>query len=149
MLQVLRRFLELLVKAVGTLTNAGTVNFSGNTGTVTVTTLSGAGSTTFGSNATITNGISAGTVSATGALNSAISGGTVSAGSLGQTTAANVSGGTTNISGAATVVLSCTLQGCDSLHFWALVLATITTMSGGSLTASRQRYGFNLQRWCN
>ena len=117
-------------QSVGALSNAGTVNFNGGSGTVSVSTLSGAGSTSFGSNATITGGISEGTVAVTGALNSAISGGAVTAGTLGQTTAANISGGTANITGAANV---------NTLSLGSLTAggnATLAAMSGGSLTAN-------------
>ena len=57
-----------------TTTNA--LNFSASSGTVTLASLSGAGSTNFGSNGTVTGGISSGTVTSVGNLTANISGGT-------------------------------------------------------------------------
>ena len=110
----------------GVVTNNGTLNFTGNTGTITVGSIGGTtGTTTFSSNATVTSGISGGTVSVAGALNSGISGGTVSAGSL---TAGAVSGGTTTVSGTANIT---TLSaGTVNLNG---ATASVGTLNGGTV----------------
>lgn len=81
-----------------TATNA--LNFSNAGGTVVLASLTGAGKTRFGSNGTVTGGISEGTVTAVGTLNANISGGTVGAGSLSST---SITGGTTTVGGVATI----------------------------------------------
>ena len=114
-------------QTLGAVSNANTatnaLNFSAATGTVTLASLSGAGNTRFGSNGTVTGGISTGTVNAVGLLTSDISGGTVGAGSL---TGSTVSGGTNTITGAAGIT---TLSNGTTTVGGA---ATIGTMSGGT-----------------
>jgi autotransporter-associated beta strand protein len=87
----------------GAVTNAGTnadaLNFSASTGKITLTSLAGAGKTRFGAAADITGGIAEGTVTVVGALGANITGGMVSAGSF----AGAISGGTTTVSGVATI----------------------------------------------
>lgn len=115
-------------QTLGAVFNANTLTdalyFSANTGTVTLDSLTGDGSTTFGSDGTVTGGISGGTVTSVGALNADISGtaniiagglltgnisdGTVSAGSLSST---SVTGGLNNITGVANIT---TLSGGDT-----------------------------------
>ncbi len=86
----------------GSLTNANSVSFTANSGTITLGSLYGVGNTAFGSSATITaQSISAGTVSVQGVLNAAISGGSVRAASL---SSQSVSGGFVDVSGNASVV---------------------------------------------
>ena len=114
-------------QTLGAVSNANTasnaLNFSASSGTVTLASLSGAGNTRFGSNATITGGIGAGTVNAVGLLTANITSGTVGAGSL---TAGTVSGGTNTITGAAGIT---TLSGGTTTVGG---VATITTMSAGT-----------------
>jgi autotransporter-associated beta strand protein len=106
-----------------TATNA--LNFSNADGTVVLASLTGAGKTRFGSNGTVTDGISSGTVTSVSALNANISGGTITAGGL----------LTGTISGAGTV-------GADSLSSTSVTGGTntitgaagITTLNGGTTT---------------
>jgi autotransporter-associated beta strand protein len=105
-------------------TNA--LNFSNAAGTTTLASLSGVGNTRFGSNATITGGISSGTVTAVGLLTANITGGTVTAGSL---SAYIVAGGSATVSGIATIGTmsagNVTLNGATS---------SIASLTGGNLT---------------
>jgi autotransporter-associated beta strand protein len=111
------------VDNANTATNA--LNFSASTGTITLGSLAGAGNTRFGSNGTITGGISNGTVNALGLLTANISGGTVGAGTLSSTT---ISGGTTTVSGVATIgTLS---SGTANLNG---VTSAITSLNGGTV----------------
>ncbi len=130
-------------QTLGAVSNANTLtdalNFSANTGTVTLASLSGGGNTRFGSNGTVTGGISSGTVTSAGALNADISGtanvsagglltgnisaGTVSAGSLSST---SVTGGTNDITGLANIT---TLNGGVTTVGG---VATVGTMSSGT-----------------
>ncbi|MFM9000775.1 MAG: beta strand repeat-containing protein, partial [Opitutia bacterium] len=108
-------------------TTANALNFTGTSGKVILASLAGAGSTRFGSDADITGGISAGTVTVVGALGANVTGGTVSAGSL---TSSSVTGGTSTITGAATVT---TFNG-GSLTVGGV--ATVTTLTSGTLNAN-------------
>jgi autotransporter-associated beta strand protein len=114
--------------SLGAVTNANTasnaLDFTGNTGTITVASLSGAGSTRFQSDATITGGVAQGTINATGLLTAAISGGSVTAGSI---IATGVSGGSVSTASAATI----TTLSAGSVSVGGV--ATITTMSGGTV----------------
>ena len=114
-------------QTLGAVSNANTatnaLNFSASTGTVTLASLSGAGNTRFGSNGTVTGGISTGTVTAVGLLTADISGGTVGAGSL---AAGTVSGGTNTVTGAAGITA---LNGGTTTVGG---VATIGTMSAGT-----------------
>ncbi len=106
-----------------TATNA--LNFSASTGTITLGSLAGAGNTRFGSNGTVTGGISTGTVNAVGLLTASISGGTVGAGSLSSTT---VSGGTSTVGGVATI--GTMSAGTANLNG---TTSAITTLNGGTV----------------
>ena len=130
-------------QTLGAISNANTttnaLNFTASTGTVTLASLSGAGNTTFGSNGTVTGGISEGTVTSVGNLTANISGGTIAAGGLltgnissgtvgaGSLSASTVSGGTNTITGAAGITTlsngTTTVGG----------VATIGTLSGGTV----------------
>ncbi len=117
-----------VAQTLGAVSNANTannaLNFSASTGTVTLGSLSGAGNTRFGSDATITSGgISAGTVTTVGLLTTDISGGTVGTGSL---SAGTVSGGATTVTGAAGI----TTQNNGTTTVGGV--ATIGTLSGGT-----------------
>jgi len=124
------------VSNTNTATNA--LNFSASSGTVTLASLSGAGNTRFGSNGTVTGGISNGTVTSVGALHADISGGTISAGGLltgnitsgtvgaGSLSTSSVSGGTNTITGAAGIT---TLNGGTTTVGG---VATIGTMTSGT-----------------
>jgi fibronectin-binding autotransporter adhesin len=116
-------------QTLGAVSNANTatdaLNFSAATGTVTLGSLSGAGNTRFGSNGTVTGGISEGTVNAVGLLTANISGGTVGAGTLSSTT---ISGGATTVSGVATIgTLS---SGTANLNG---ATSAITSLNGGTV----------------
>ena len=106
-------------------TTANALNFSASTGTITLASLAGAGNTRFGSNGTVTGGISTGTVNAVGLLTASISGGTVAASSLSSTA---VSGGAATVSGVATIATmsagTANLNGATS---------AITTLNGGTV----------------
>ncbi len=118
-------------------TNA--LNFSASTGTVTLASLTGAGNTRFGSNGTVTGGISTGTVTSVGALNANISGGTITAGGL---LTGTISSGTV---GAGSLSSSAVSGGAVTVT----ALSTIGTLSGsgtlgsGSLTATSVTGGTN------
>ena len=119
-------------------TTSNALNFSASSGTVTLANLSGAGSTTFGSNGIVTGGISTGSVTSVGNLTANISGGTttvgglltgnISAGTVGASSlsATTVSGGSNTITGAAgiTTLSNGTTTVGD--------VATIGTLSGGT-----------------
>jgi fibronectin-binding autotransporter adhesin len=119
-------------------TTSNALNFTASTGTVTLASLSGAGSTRFGSDGVVTGGIASGTVTAVGNLSANISGGTTTVGGLltgnisagtvgaGSLSATTVSGGTNTITGAA---------GITTLSNGATTVggvATIGTLSGGT-----------------
>jgi fibronectin-binding autotransporter adhesin len=127
---------------LGAVSNSNTatsaLNFSNATGTVVLASLTGAGNTRFGSNGTVTGGISTGTVTSVGALNANISGGTTTAGGLltgtvssgtvgaGSLSSTSVTGGTNIITGAA---------GITSLNGGATTVggvATIGTLTSGT-----------------
>jgi autotransporter-associated beta strand protein len=111
--------------SLAAVSNANSVSFTGATGTTTLASLSGAGSTNFASNATITSGgISTGTVTVSGLLTSDISGGTVNAGSLAAT---SVTGGTNGITGAAAIT---TVNGGTTTVGG---VATVGTLTSGTL----------------
>ena len=129
-------------QTLGAVSNANTatsaLNFSASTGTVTLASLSGNGSTRFGSAGTVTGGISSGTVASVGALNANISGGSINAGVLltgnisngtviaASLSSSSVTGGTNTIAGAANIT---TLNGGNTTVSGS---ATITTMSSGT-----------------
>jgi autotransporter-associated beta strand protein len=118
---------------VGAVTNANAtdtnaLNFTASTGIITLASLSGAGQTTFGSDATVTGGISGGVVNVTGALNAAsITGGTHSI--TGAATVTTVDGGTTSIGGVATI----TTLTSGTVNLTAAT-GTVTNVNGGTLT---------------
>ena len=118
---------------VGAVTNANAIdanalNFTAPTGIITLASLSGAGKTTFGSDATVTGGISGGVVNVTGALNAAsITGGTHSI--TGAATVTTVNGGTTSIGGVATI----TTLTSGTVNLTAAT-GTVTNVNGGTLT---------------
>ena len=116
-------------QTLGAVSNANTttnaLNFSAATGTVTLASLSGAGNTRFGSNGTVTGGVSTGTVNAVGLLTASISGGTVGAGSLSSTT---MSGGTTTVGGTATI--GTMSSGTANLNG---ATSAITSLNGGTV----------------
>ena len=110
---------------VGVLSNANTttssLNFNGSTGKITAVSLAGAGNTRFGSDATITGGISEGSVSVVGALTStAVTGGTVSVGA--GSTIDEITTGTLNVNGNTSVT--------------ALNGGTVSIASGKTLTVT-------------
>jgi len=129
-------------QALGAVSNANTasnaLNFSASIGTITLASLSGEGNTRFGSNGTVTGGISNGTVTSVGFLTADISGGTIAAGGLltgnitsgtvgaGSLSASIVSGGTSNITGAANIT---SLSGGTTTVGG---VATIGTMTSGT-----------------
>jgi autotransporter-associated beta strand protein len=109
------------VNNANTATNA--LNFSASTGTITLASLAGSGNTRFGSNVTVTDGISVGTVNAVGLLTAAVSGGTVGAGSL----TGAISGGAVTVTGLTTGAIS----GSGTLSSGSL---TSTSVTGGTNT---------------
>ncbi|MFM7245728.1 MAG: beta strand repeat-containing protein, partial [Planctomycetaceae bacterium] len=117
---------------LGSVTNANpavaAVHFTATSGTITLASLTGAGSTRFAGDAAITGGVVSGSVAVTGRLAASISGGRVSAGSLASST---ISGGATSVAGVAKIGTlssgSVTLGGTGS---------SITAMSGGRLSVS-------------
>ena len=115
-------------QTLGAVSNANTatnaLNFSANTGIVTLASLTGAGNTRFGSNGAVTGGISAGTVSSVGALTANISGGTITAGGL---LTGNISSGSVN---AQSLSSSSVIGGTINIA----AAASITTLSGGTTT---------------
>jgi autotransporter-associated beta strand protein len=127
---------------LGAVSNSNTatsaLNFSNASGTVVLASLTGAGHTRFGSNGTVTGGISTGTVTSVGALNANISGGTITAGGLltgtvssgtvgaGSLSSTSVTGGTNTITGAAGIT---TLNGGATTVGG---VATIGTMTSGT-----------------
>ena len=147
-------------QTLGTVTNnntaANALNFSALTGTVTLASLSGAGNSRFGSNGTVTGGISNGTVTSFGALTADITGGTITAGGLltgnitsgtvgvGSLSAATVSGGTNTVTGAATITTlsngTTTIGGVVAIGTMTAGTANlngttsaITTLNGGTI----------------
>jgi autotransporter-associated beta strand protein len=74
-------------------TTADALDFSAETGIISVGSLTGAGKTRFGASATITNGVTAGNVTVVGTLTAGVSAGTVTAGAL----TGNVSGGNVTV----------------------------------------------------
>ena len=106
-------------------TTASALSFTG-TGTITLATLAGGGSTRFGSDAAITGGVSTGTVTVVGLLTAPLSGGTVNAGSL---TSTSITGGTNTISGAASITTFNSSSGSTTVGG----VATVTTLTTGTL----------------
>ena len=105
-------------------TTANALNFTANSGTITLASLSGAGKTTFGSAATIiAGGITGGTVTVIGTLTANVTGGTVVADSI-----------TGTVSGSANVTITGT---ASSLTSGTLTLGdnavTVTSISGGNV----------------
>jgi len=130
-------------QTLGAVSNANTatnaLNFSNAAGTTTLASLSGAGNTRFGSNATITGGVSSGTVTTVGLLTSDVSGGTVSAnnltGAISGTAAVTVSGLTTGtISGGTLGTGSLSSSSVTGGTNTVTGAADITTLSGGTTT---------------
>ena len=119
-------------QTLGAVSNANTatnaLNFSAATGTVTLASLSGAGNTRFGSNGTVTGGISSGTVTSVGNLTAAISGGTTTVG--GVATIGTMSAGTANLNGATSAIT--TLNG-GTIN---LGSSTALTVSNGSTSGT-------------
>lgn len=117
---------------LGSVTNANpavaAVHFTATSGTTTLATLTGAGSTRFSSAAVITGGVVSGSVTVAGRLTAAIGGGSVSTGSL---VSGTITGGVTSVAGVATIgTLSSgtvTLAGAGS---------SIASMTGGRLSVS-------------
>lgn len=117
---------------LGSVTNANpavaAVHFTATTGTITLASLAGAGSTRFAAGAAITGGVVSGSVTVAGRLTAPISGGSVSAGSLASGT---IAGGVTTVAGAASVGTfssgTLTLAGAGS---------SIASMTGGRLAVS-------------
>ena len=107
-------------------TTASALNFTSGSGTITLASLAGAGSTRFGSNATITGGVSAGTVTVVGLLTGTLSGGTVNANTLNST---SVTGGTNTITDAAAITSFNSSSGSTTVNG----VATITTLTTGTL----------------
>jgi fibronectin-binding autotransporter adhesin len=116
--------------SLGSVSNANSVSYTGATGTITLASLSGAGSTNFASNATTTGGISSGTVTVSGLLTSDISGGTTTVG--GVATVGTMSGGTLNLNGATGAIT--TLNGGTVNLGGATVLTVSAGTSAGSIT---------------
>jgi autotransporter-associated beta strand protein len=150
----------LAVAASGTATVSGTglvlasvtnanaavaaVHFTATSGTITLASLAGAGSTRFGSDAVITGGVVSGSVAVAGGLTARISGGSVTAGRLSSGT---ISGGTTSISGGADItamtggrVAVGGVATIGTLASGTVTLAgagsSITSVTGGRLTVS-------------
>jgi autotransporter-associated beta strand protein len=125
---------------LGAVSNSNTavnaLNFSNATGTVILASLSGSGNTRFGSNGTITGGISTGTVTSVGALSANITGGTTTAGGLltgtissgtigaGSLSSTSITGGTNTITGAAGIT---TLNGGTTTVGGVATISTVTT----------------------
>ncbi len=107
-------------------TTASALNFNNGSGTITLASLAGAGSTRFGSNATITGGISAGTVTVAGLLTSTLSGGTVNANTL---SSSSITGGTNTITNTASITTFNSSSGSTTVNG----VATITTLTTGTL----------------
>jgi fibronectin-binding autotransporter adhesin len=116
-------------QTLGAVSNANTtadaLHFNAITGTVTLASLSGAGSTRFDSNANVTGGIAEGMVTVAGLLTANISGGTVSTATL---SAGSIAGGTTTVSGVATV--GTLTSGTVNLNG---STSAITTLNGGTV----------------
>ena len=83
-------------------TNAGLVDFTARSGTITLANLAGGGTTRFANHAAIGGGISGGTVTVAGDLTADIAAGTVTVG--GNATANAISGGTISLSGASATI---------------------------------------------
>jgi len=107
-------------------TTASALNFDNGLGTITLASLAGAGSTRFGSNATITGGVAAGIINVTGLLTADVTGGTVSAGTL----TGNLSGGNVSVTGLLTGNVT---SGAGTNSFGSI---SATTVSGGTNTVS-------------
>ena len=108
-------------------TDANALNFTASTGIITLASLSGAGKTTFGSDATVTGAISDGVVNVTGALIAgSITGGTNTI--TGAATVTTVNGGTTTVGGVAniTTLTTGTLNANGAT-------AAVTTLNGGNI----------------
>ena len=125
--------------STGTVTNLNSVSFVANTGKVTLAGLSGAGTTSFRSDAKINGGgVSQGKVTVDGSLQSAVAGGTVTAATFASD---SVSGGSLTVSGSATIAAvsggALTLNGVsnviDALNGGNVSLANgVLTVQGGS-----------------
>lgn len=113
---------------LGAVSNSNTatsaLNFSNAGGTVVLASLTGSGNTRFGSNGTVTGGISTGTVTSVGALNANISGGTITAGGLLTGTVSSGTVGADSLSSTSVTGGTNTITGA----------AAITTLDGGSTT---------------
>ena len=117
---------------LGSVTNANpavaALHFTATSGTTTLASLTGAGSTRFSSAAVITGGVVSGSVTVAGRLTAAIGGGSVSTGSL---TSGTITGGMTSVVGVATIgTLS---SGTVSL---AGAGSSLASMTGGRLSVS-------------
>lgn len=111
-------------QTLGAVSNSNTLNFSANTGTVTLTSLGGTGSTSFSSNASIGT-ISGGTNTITGtAAITTLSGGNTTVG--GVASIGTMSAGRANLNGATSTIS--TLNGGTV----ALGSSTVLTVNGGS-----------------
>ena len=125
--------------STGAVTNLNSVSFVANTGKVTLAGLSGAGTTSFRSDAKINGGgVSQGKVTVDGSLQSAVAGGTVTAATFASD---SVSGGSLTVSGSATIAAvsggALTLNGVsnviDALNGGNVSLANgVLTVQGGS-----------------
>lgn len=101
------------------------LDFTGIAGTITLLSLSGAGVTSFDSQATILGGVSSGTVKAAGLLTAGVSGGTVIAGSLASN---SVTGGDITVAGDASIGL----MTAGTAHLSG-ALITIGKLDGGTV----------------
>ena len=105
-------------------TTANALNFTANSGTITLASLSGAGKTTFGSAATITTGgITGGTVTVIGTLTANVTGGTVVADSITGTVSGSAN---VTITGTASALTSGTVTLGDAA-------VTVTSITGGNV----------------
>ena len=110
-------------------TTANSLNFSAVSGTVTLASLTGAGSTNFASNASITGQFDTGTAAVAGAASI----GTVASGTLtvgGIATIATVSGGTQNLRGSTSSIT--TLNGAGTVN----LQNTVLTVNKGAFSGS-------------
>lgn len=104
---------------------AAPLDFTGVAGTITLLSLSGAGVTSFDSQATITGGIASGTVTVAGLLTADVSGGTITVGSL---VSATVSGGDLTVAGLSSIGL----MTAGTAHLTG-ALITIGELDGGTV----------------
>jgi fibronectin-binding autotransporter adhesin len=119
----------------GALANASTLTFSGTTGTVTASSLSGSGATNFKSSGSLTSLTSTGltTFSGNASITNSVTTGTLSIGGT-ATLAGGISGGSVGITGAGTSTVLSLATGSLSIGSRATVV--VSTLSSGTVSDS-------------